>query len=71
MSRKGWIWIRLGGWGLLFLSFVVYEVNLFIPLFDAWILNVVNGVLGGIGTFCVMVGYYMLVRDELKRLNSR
>jgi hypothetical protein len=64
MTRKKWIWTRLGGWGLL-LSFILYEINLLFDLFDSRVINLVNGLLGGVGTFCVLVGYYMLVRDEL------
>jgi hypothetical protein len=64
MTRKKWIWTRLGGWGLLLLSFILYEINLLFDLFDSRVINLVNGLLGGVGTFCVLVGYYMLVRDE-------
>ena len=65
MPRKKWIWIRLGGWGLLLLSFILYEMNLLFNLLDSHLLNLVNGLLGLLGTSCVMVGYYMLVRGEL------
>jgi hypothetical protein len=65
MTRKKWIWTRLGGWGLLLLSFILFEINLLFDLFDNRVINLVNGLLGGVGTFCVLVGYYMLVRDEL------
>jgi hypothetical protein len=65
MTRKKWIWTRLGGWGLLLLSFILFEINLLFDLFDNRVINLVNGLLGGVGTFCVLVGYYILVRDEL------
>ncbi len=65
MTRKRWMWIRLGGWGLLLVSFILYEMNLLFNLFDSWVVNLFNGLLGILGTSCVLVGYYMLVRDEL------
>ena len=65
MTRKKWMWIRLGGWGLLLLSFILYELNLLFDLLDSRALNLVNGMLGVLGTSCVLVGYYMLVRHEL------
>lgn len=65
MNRKKWIWTRIGGWGLLLLSFILQEINLLFDLFDSRALNLVNGLLGVLGTSCVLVGYYMLVQDEL------
>lgn len=65
MNRKKWIWTRIGGWGLLLLSFILQEINLLFDLFDSRALTLVNGLLGVLGTSCVLVGYYMLVQDEL------
>ena len=59
------MWIRLGGWGLLLVSFILYEMNLLFNLVDSRVVNLFNGLLGILGTSCVLVGYYMLVRDEL------
>jgi len=59
------MWIRLGGWGLLLVSFILYEMNLLFNLVDSRVVNLFNGLLGILGTSCVLVGYYMLVQDEL------
>lgn len=65
MTRKLWIKIRLGGWSLLLVSFIVQTIHLIAPFPGEWVMNLLNGVLGSMGTFCVMMGFFMLVRDEL------
>ena len=65
MTRKVWIQIRLGGWGILLFSFIIQTIHLIVPFPDDWVMRLLNGLLGSIGTLCVMMGYFMLVRDEL------
>lgn len=62
--RKFWIQIRLSGWGIIFISFVLQIINLIDSLIDEQTMNLMNGLLGSIGTFCVMIGYLMLVSNE-------
>ena len=65
MTKTRWILIRLGGWSILFFSFVLQMINQVVPFLDESMIGLVNGLLGSVGTFCVMIGYLMLVRDEL------
>ena len=64
MSRQVWIRTRLVGWALILFWFVLYEVNLFLPLLSSRLMDVLNGLLGAAGTFAVLLGYYPLSRAD-------
>jgi hypothetical protein len=64
MSRQFWIRIRLLGWVLMLAWFLFYEVNVLLNLFTYQLINAMNGIFGAAGTFAVLVGYYMLVKDD-------
>lgn len=66
MSRENWIWIRILGWALIILWFLVYEVNLLVPLLSHQWVNVMSGLIGAIGTFLVLFGYYKLASAHKK-----
>jgi hypothetical protein len=65
MTRKLWIELRLGGWGILLFSIIVQTIQFIVPFPNEWMMRLLNGLLGSIATFWVMMGYFMLVRDEL------
>ena len=64
MSRRFWIRIRILGWTLIFVWFLVYEVNLLVHLVSDQVVNVVSGLIGAIGTFLVLLGYCILTKRE-------
>ena len=66
MTRKLWIQIRLGGWSILLCSFIIQTIHLIVPFPNEWMMTLLNGLLGSIGTLCVMLGYFMLVREEFR-----
>jgi hypothetical protein len=64
ISRK--FWVRMFGWALMFLWFLIYKVHLLVyPLNNQWV-NIIGGFVGATGTFLVLLGYYKLTRDEDK-----
>ena len=64
MSKSLWIRIRILGWTLMFLWFIVGEVYLIVhPLSQHWI-SMMGGLVGALGTFLVLIGYCMLTRNE-------
>jgi len=64
MSKRRWIRVRLLGWSLILAWFLLYLVDLGFHVADSTVLDVLNGVLGAMGTFLVLIGYYMLTRDD-------
>lgn len=64
MSRQVWIRTRLVGWSLILFWFVLYELNLFLPLLGSRLMDVLNGLLGAAGTFAVLLGYYQLSKVD-------
>jgi len=64
MSKRFWIGMRILGWSLILGWFVVYEINVFFPIVHTRVMELLNGVIGGISTFLVLIEYYMLTRDE-------
>jgi hypothetical protein len=64
MSNRWWIRVRLLGWSLILAWFILYLLNLGFHIVDRSVLDVANGVLGALGTFLVLFGYYMLTRDD-------
>ena len=63
MSKRFWIVMRIFGWSLILGWFVVYEINLFFNIFQSRVMDLLNGLIGGISTFLVLIGYYMLTRN--------
>ena len=67
MPRKFWIRLRILGWTLMFSWFVVGEACLLLsPLSQQWV-SLTGGFIGAIGTFFVLVGYWMLTREDSLR----
>ena len=64
MSRQVWIRTRLVGWSLILFWFVLYELNLFLPLLGSRLMDMLNGFLGAVGTFAVLLGFYKLSKTE-------
>jgi len=64
MSKRFWIVMRILGWSLILGWFVVYEINFFFNIFQSRVMDLLNGLIGGISTFLVLIGYYVLTRGE-------
>ena len=64
VSNRWWIRIRLLGWSLILAWFILYLLNLGFHVIDRDVLDIANGVLGALGTFLVLIGYYMLTREN-------
>jgi uncharacterized membrane protein (DUF373 family) len=57
MSKRFWIVMRILGWSLILGWFVVYEINFFFNIFQSRVMDLLNGLIGGISTFLVLIGY--------------
>lgn len=61
MSREFWAKLRIVGWSLTFIWFLIYELNFWLNLqTDHYQLSVLRGIVGMLGTFLVMFGFYRL-----------
>ena len=64
MSRRFWVRIRLLGWTLMLAWFIIYNVHLLLHQFNHEWIDVLGGIIGALGTFLVLVGYYKLMQKE-------
>lgn len=61
MSKEFWVKLRIIGWLLTFFWFMIYELNFWFALpTDLRQLAILRGIIGMLGTFLVLVGFYRL-----------
>jgi uncharacterized membrane-anchored protein len=67
MSKHFWVQIRLVGWFIILLWYVVYTVDAINPILNNQLIAVSHGITGITGTALVLIGYYDLVKKRLKQ----
>ena len=67
MSRRFWVQIRLIGWIIILIWYVVYTVDAINPILNNQLVAVSHGITGITGTALVLIGYYNLVEKRLKQ----
>lgn len=61
MSEEFWVKLRMIGWFMTFIWFLIYEIEFWLSLpMNLHQLYVLRGILGMFGTLLVMVGFYRL-----------
>jgi hypothetical protein len=63
MSKHFWVQIRLVGWFIILLWYVVYTVDAINPILNNQLIAVSHGITGITGTALVLIGYYDLVKN--------
>jgi hypothetical protein len=66
MSRRFWIQLRVVGWIILLIWYVVYTVDAAYPILNNQLIAVSHGVTGMSGTVLVLVGYYKISKQRLE-----
>jgi hypothetical protein len=66
MSRRFWIQIRLVGWIIILVWYMVYTVDAVSPILNNQFIAVSHGVTGISGTVLVVVGYYNISKKRLE-----
>jgi hypothetical protein len=67
MSKHFWVQIRLVGWFIILLWYVMYTVDAINPILNNQLIAVSHGITGITGTALVLIGYYDLVKKRLKQ----
>ena len=67
MSRRFWVQIRLIGWIIILIWYVVYTVDAINSILNNQLVAVSHGITGITGTALVLIGYYNLVEKRLKQ----
>jgi len=67
MSKHFWVQIRLVGWFIILLWYVVYTVDAINPILNNQLIAVSHGITEITGTALVLIGYYDLVKKRLKQ----
>jgi hypothetical protein len=60
MSRRFWVQIRLIGWAIILLWYIVYTIDAISPILNNQLIAVSHGITGITGTALVLVGYINL-----------
>ena len=66
MSRKFWFWVRILGWAILLVWYIIFAYNAIWPVVGYPLFNVIHGAIGVLATLLIMVGYYDLERNLRK-----
>jgi hypothetical protein len=64
MSRKTWVQIRLIGWIIILLWYIVYTIDAINPILNNQLVAVSHGITGITGTALVLMGYYKLIKKR-------
>ena len=67
MSKRFWFQIRLIGWIIILLWYVVYTVDAINPILNNQLIAVSHGITGITGTALVLIGYYDLIKKRSKQ----
>jgi hypothetical protein len=69
MSKQFWFRIRILGWIILLVWYIIYAVNAVHPLVQYPWISVLQGIVGVAATLLIMVGYYDLER-KIRKANK-
>jgi hypothetical protein len=67
MSKSFWIKIRLLGWIILLIWYIIYTINALIPILTNQLVALSHGITGTAGTTLVLIGYYDLITKRVKQ----
>jgi hypothetical protein len=67
VSKKFWIQIRIAGWIILLIWYVVYTINALVPILTNQLVALSHGITGTTGTSLVLIGYYDIITKRLKQ----
>jgi hypothetical protein len=67
MSKNFWVQIRLLGWFIILLWYVMYTVDAINPLLNNQLIAVSHEITGITGTALVLIGYYGLIKKRSKQ----
>ena len=59
-SKHFWFHVRMIGWLILLLWYVLYTVNSLTPIFANSLVFLSHGITGILGTLLVLIGYFFL-----------
>jgi nicotinamide riboside transporter PnuC len=66
MSKNFWFWVRILGWSILLLWYIIYAYNAIEPIFSNPFFSVLHGIIGVVATLLIMIGYYDLEKNIRK-----
>jgi hypothetical protein len=66
MSKHFWVQIRLLGWFIILLWYVIYTIDAINPILNNQLIAVSHGITGITGTALVLIGYYDLIKKRSK-----
>jgi hypothetical protein len=64
MSKHFWVQIRLLGWFIILLWYVIYTIDAINPILNNQLIAVSHGITGITGTALVLIGYYDLIKKR-------
>ena len=67
MSKHFWVQIRLIGWFIILLWYVIYTIDAINPILNNQLIAVSHGITGITGTALVLIGYYDLIKKRSKQ----
>ena len=67
VSKNFWVQIRLLGWFIILLWYVIYTVDAINPILNNQLIAVSHGITGITGTALVLIGYYDLIKKRSKQ----
>jgi hypothetical protein len=67
MSKHFWVQIRLLGWFIILLWYVIYTIDAINPILNNQLTAVSHGITGITGTALVLIGYYDLIKKRSKQ----
>jgi len=60
MSKHFWFHVRMVGWLVLLLWYLLYTVNSLTPIFANSLVFASHGITGVVGTLLILLGYFFL-----------
>jgi hypothetical protein len=67
MPRRFWVQIRLIGWIIILLWYIIYTVDAISPILNNQSIAVSHGITGITGTALVLIGYYNLRKKRTEQ----
>ncbi len=62
MSKRFWFWIRILGWVILLIWYVIFAYNAIWPVIGNPLFNIIQAVVGIVATLLILIGYFDLER---------